>query len=560
MDHKILFLLIVLSCCSVSFGSNDTDSPIVEVKQGKIVGKVLKSRNGRDFYSFLGIPYGQAERFQPPSLAVEWDGIFEAKSYGPQCAQKMWITNQNIGEENCLQLQVFTPSLSNNLPVAVYFHGGGFSIGTSNVLQPQYFMDENVVLVLVNYRLGPFGFLSMQDELIPGNNGLKDQNIALKWVQQNIANFGGNTDRVTLFGNSAGAASVSFHILSPQSAGLFHAAILQSGCALNPWAMSKHPREMASRFGTNIGCPTDTSAKFLSCLHLKTTEEILNSMEPLTQWNYDPFTPFGVVIEPDVPGAFLSVDPLKSLETGNYSRVPVIAGVVEDEGILLHSAYILEHPKLLQDLNEHWTNVLPISLQFDRVYTNFTDEQQLNISTEIRKFYFNNQTISEDNRQQLTNVYSDRLFNHGVRKCAVLLSEHSPVYSYQFAHNRGDYSILRWFNIDKIFGVSHVDELSFLFAESYALAPEFQKDSIAETVSKNFVKLWASFITNGYPTEFWGNQQKWEPISRDEREGKIPLKFYRMDADTSIIDEPFADRIEFWENILKENYQDGAQQ
>lgn len=112
----------------------------------------------------------------------------------------------------------------------------------------------------------------------------------------------------------------------------------------------------------------------------------------------------------------------------------------------------MEHPNLLQDLNENWTNVLPISLQFDRVYTNFTDEQLLNISTEIRKFYFNDQTISEDKRQQLTNVYSDRLFNQGVRKCAVLLSEHSPVYSYQFAHNRGDYSILRWFNIDKIFG------------------------------------------------------------------------------------------------------------
>lgn len=130
----------------------------------------------------------------------------------------------------------------------------------------------------------------MQDELIPGNNGLKDQNIALKWVQQNIANFGGNPNRVTLFGNSAGAASVSFHMLSPQSAGLFHSAILQSGCALNPWAMSNYPRDMSLRYGKNIGCPTDTSAKLLDCLRSKTTEEILNAMEPLTVrdiiWNF----------------------------------------------------------------------------------------------------------------------------------------------------------------------------------------------------------------------------------------------------------------------------------
>lgn len=151
----------------------------------------------------------------------------------------------------------------------------------------------------------------------------------------------------------------------------------------------------------------------------------------------------------------------------------------------------------MQDLNEDWKNVLPISLQFDKLYTNLTTEQQQDVSVKIRKFYFDDRTISEQNRQQLTNVYSDRLFNHGVSKCAVLMAAHVPVYTYQFAHIRGDYSILKWFGIDKILGVSHVDEISFLFAESYGLAPEFQKDSAAENVSKNFVKLWASFATNG---------------------------------------------------------------
>lgn len=121
----------------------------------------------------------------------------------------------------------------------------------------------------------------MQDEHIPGNNGLKDQNMALKWVQQNIVNFGGNPDRVTLFGNSAGAASVSFHMLSNQSAGLFHAAIIQSGSALNPWAMSKYPKVIALKFGTNVGCPAENSVNFLNCLKLKTTEEILNGVDPL---------------------------------------------------------------------------------------------------------------------------------------------------------------------------------------------------------------------------------------------------------------------------------------
>lgn len=122
----------------------------------------------------------------------------------------------------------------------------------------------------------------MQDEHLPGNNGLKDQNIALRWVQQNIANFGGNPNKLTLFGNSAGAASVSFHMLSDQSAGLFHSVIQQSGCALNPWAMSKYPKNMALRFGANVGCPTESSANFLNCLQTKTTDEILNAVVPLT--------------------------------------------------------------------------------------------------------------------------------------------------------------------------------------------------------------------------------------------------------------------------------------
>lgn len=122
----------------------------------------------------------------------------------------------------------------------------------------------------------------MQDEHIPGNNGLKDQNIALRWVNQNIVKFGGNPDIVTIFGNSAGGASVSSHVLSPQSAGLFHAAIMQSGSTLNPWAMSKNPKEMASRFGTHVGCPTEISKNFLNCLLNKTMDEILNAVEPLT--------------------------------------------------------------------------------------------------------------------------------------------------------------------------------------------------------------------------------------------------------------------------------------
>lgn len=121
----------------------------------------------------------------------------------------------------------------------------------------------------------------MQDEHLPGNNGLKDQKIALKWVKENIAEFGGNPDNVTIFGNSAGGASVQFHMLSPESEGLFNAAIMQSGCVLNPWVISKNPKEMAFRYGKSIGCPIADSLDFKNCLLTKTTEEMLNAMGSL---------------------------------------------------------------------------------------------------------------------------------------------------------------------------------------------------------------------------------------------------------------------------------------
>jgi carboxylesterase type B len=519
--------------------------------QGKLQGKTLVSRNGRNFSAFLGVPYAQARRFQPPELAVNWEGTLQATEYRPQCAQSMWLSHENIGEENCLHLQVLSPDLTANLPVMVYFHGGGFTIGSSNVYGPEYFMDEDIVLVLVNYRLGPFGFLSMQDEILPGNNGLRDQNMALRCVQSNIAQFGGNPGSVTIFGNSAGGASVNFHILSPQSAGLFHGAILQSGSSLNPWAMSRNPKEMARRFGKSLGCPTKTSNHLLKCLLTKKTDEILDAMEPLVQWGYDPFTPFGAVVEPALPGAFLAEEPELLMETGRFYKVPIIAGVTENEGLLMHSSYVFQNPELLQDINENWRKVLPITLEYDEFYTNFTRHHKLEVSMKIRKFYFQERPINEETRQQLTNVYSDRFFNHGVRKGALLMAKHTPVYMYMFAHNRGDYSILKFYGIEEVQGVSHAEELSFQFANTFGLAPEFIKGSAAEEVSKNFIKLWASFAKEKKPNALWGTQQIWPSVANDEIIGKSPLQYYRIDSDTQLINEPFTDRVKFWEETLE---------
>ncbi|CAG2062859.1 unnamed protein product, partial [Timema podura] len=165
--------------------------------------------------------------FQSPKPPSRWSGVRNATEDTSPCTQRSIFARQVevSGSEDCLYLNVYTPQLpdgsNDDLPVMVWFHGGGWvsGAGTSKFYGPQFLLDKDIVLVTVTYRLGPIGFLSTGDEAAPGNSGLKDQVAALRWVQDNIAVFGGNPNSVTIFGESAGGASVHYHILSPLSQG-----------------------------------------------------------------------------------------------------------------------------------------------------------------------------------------------------------------------------------------------------------------------------------------------------------------------------------------------------
>lgn len=156
---------------------------------------------------------------------------------------------------------------ADKLPVLVWFHGGGWFFGQGGFSEygPEHFLDHDVVLVTGNYRLGPLGFLSTEDQNASGNFGLKDQMTILEWVQQNIGKFGGDAHSVTIFGESAGGASVNYHMVSPLSKGLFHRAISQSGTLMSVWAdpARKGVAKMrAIRLADMMGCPiSETSIK-----------------------------------------------------------------------------------------------------------------------------------------------------------------------------------------------------------------------------------------------------------------------------------------------------------
>ncbi|XP_044586131.1 venom carboxylesterase-6-like [Cotesia glomerata] len=223
---KLIFVLCFLGNC---FGEDE--HLIVETSLGKIRGHYKKTFLGKFYRSFEGVPYAEpplgALRFRDPEPIRPWPGTLFAGRIEGNCMaylhEKVAVNGDRVdGTEDCLFLNIYTPENKTMLPVLFYMHGGSFQFGTGNRAESRYIMNRDVVFVSVNYRLGPFGFLSTEDEVVPGNMGLKDQSLAIKWVKNHIEAFGSDPNRITLVGLSAGGASVQYHYLSPMSRGLFH--------------------------------------------------------------------------------------------------------------------------------------------------------------------------------------------------------------------------------------------------------------------------------------------------------------------------------------------------
>lgn len=165
-------------------------------------------------------------------------------------------------------------------PVLVFFHGGAFLLGSSAIYLygPSLLLMEDIVLVTINYRLGVLGYLKLNDTSldVPGNAGLKDQVLALKWIQKNIEKFGGDPNKVTISGESAGSASVNYHLLSPASKGLFHGAIMQSGSVLNPWPRL-NPKYLEIVKYLRTECEYSTDKEIFETLNRISVEELVEA-------------------------------------------------------------------------------------------------------------------------------------------------------------------------------------------------------------------------------------------------------------------------------------------
>nr|XP_034796085.2 liver carboxylesterase 1-like isoform X2 [Pan paniscus] len=292
-------LVLATLAASAAWG-HLSSPPVVDTVHGKVLGKFISLEGfAQPVAIFLGIPFAKPPlgplRFTPPQSAEPWNFVKNATSYPPMCTQdpkagqllSELFTNrkENIPlklSEDCLYLNIYTPAdltKKNRLPVMVWIHGGGLMVGAASTYDGLALAaHENVVVVTIQYRLGIWGFFSTGDEHSPGNWGHLDQLAALRWVQDNIASFGGNPGSVTIFGESAGGESVSVLVLSPLAKNLFHQAISESGVALTSVLVKKGDvKPLAKKIAITAGCKTTTSAVMVHCLRQKTEEELLET-------------------------------------------------------------------------------------------------------------------------------------------------------------------------------------------------------------------------------------------------------------------------------------------
>lgn len=402
MKCFVLILIIKFAQCEV-----EDENLVVTLDNGILRGTKFDGIN----YGFFGIPYAEPplgeQRFEPSTLySQKWDGIRDATTPGSKCMQWDHLVDGDDllkGLEDCLFINVYTPNprAEKKLPVILYIHGGAFMFGEGYFYSPEKLLTKSFVAVTFNYRVGPLGFLSTEDATIPGNMGMKDQVIALKWVQKNIGKFGGDPTDITLTGYSAGGASVHLHYLSPLSKNLFKRGIAHSGTALNPWVIAEKSAEKAKRIAIELDCPICCSKKMIKCLKEKPAEDIVRTVRLFLKFLYNPFSPFGVVVESVVnDGTFLSETPEALLEKGEINKLPMIISVTEEDG-LYPAAQFYSNSSYLEMINENWNDLIPVILDYK---ASAPADRLKEVTQKIRQEYFQDQPLNEETIPNFTRV------------------------------------------------------------------------------------------------------------------------------------------------------------
>ncbi|MFS0898871.1 carboxylesterase/lipase family protein [Mycolicibacterium litorale] len=473
----MLVVVVVAGCTSAGSDRQKTpataDPAVVHTASGALRGTVAP-----DHRLFAGIPYAAppvgALRWRPPAPAPPWEGERQATRPGPRCLQDPG-SDPEFGrqtDEDCLTLNVWTPPVSDEKrPVMVWIHGGAFVNGSGAIYDARWLAARgDIVVVTVNYRLGTLGFLAhpaLGERGDVGNYGLADQQAALRWVRDHIADFGGDPQRVTVAGESAGGMSVCDHLVAPGSAGLFDAAIIQSApCqAQAPLPVAE---QRSLEYAAGVGCPDPATAA--ACLRALPADELRKPV-----W----FVGIGAddLTGPVTGTSALPVDPVRAIADGTAARVPVLIGTNRDEFTLFVALRYLQqgdrytpdqYPGLLADTFGPAAAQVAARYPIDRY-----GSVALAYSAAV----------------------TDGEFACVADRMADRLAGTAPVYAYEFNDRRAPApEPLR--TLPFPVGASHSLELRYLF--DVGGAPPLSGEQ--RRLSEEMIDYWSAFVATGAPT------------------------------------------------------------
>ncbi|CAJ0582376.1 unnamed protein product, partial [Mesorhabditis spiculigera] len=535
------------------------EAPLVNTKFGQIRGLDFERSDGQWSELFLGIPFAKPPvgelRFEKPVMVDKWENVLDATKYGPSCPPHNKSVTFPPSSEDCLHLSIIRPKdldEQRKLPVLVWVHGGGYSAGSAaNYPYPglaNIYNAQRVIVVEIQYRLGFLGFFSDGDNL-PGNFGLWDQLAALKFVQEVIEDFGGDKEKVTIWGLSAGGASVSQLALSPEADGLFRGQIAMSGGSLMNWAFGENVLNHSRALAKELGCPFNSGLK--PCLKALPLEKFYEAVEPLgsTQYSLDLLK-----WHPRIDGDLYPESAEKLIE--KMPKRPQIMGVALKESLFF---VVLNLAKSI-----HKLEVDPREFKnFDRAEL----ERRIKDLVANSEYYhdqkdavfekvFAEYTRGEEHKQpgfyleMYSKLLSDLNFNVGLVREAQLRAENDlPTFVYLTEHfNKAIYP-----EGYEVTGATHVCELPYVF-ELFPLGKyAIQGNPVEEKVNQFFQQSFINFVKTGQPV----NKISPWPSVTTENVADLPY--------VHITDSPrlqrggyFARETEFWNRIARDYHFDAV--
>ncbi|GAB3680510.1 carboxylesterase family protein [Salinisphaera aquimarina] len=460
-----------------------------ETAQGAVVG-VEEDRQ----LSFKGVPYAAAptgeRRFALPQPAPRRSQRLAANAFGSPCPQGGGTFGIPSTDEDCLFLNIYTPKADGSYPVMVWIHGGAFVTGSGGAnYNPLRLVDKDVVVVTINYRLGAFGFLAhpaltaASEDAGSGDYGLMDQQAALQWVQDNIANFGGDPDNVTVFGESAGGHSVLSQLASPAAAGLFDQAIVESGAYSPGQRTLAQAESQGQQIADALGCRADSDVA--DCLRDASVEDIVAA-----QAAFD--------FIPNTRPQFLPNSIAQAIGSGDFNRVPVLEGTNRDEGELFIAIDELTRdaafgpddyrPRIAAALGAPKASAAVDAVAQEYPLADYSDTSHA-----------------------LAAIFTDSTFACNGLAQVGALSVNVNTYAYAFA-DRGAPSLLPPAPSFPDYGAAHAYEISYVLNTEAAMRERGAgDDQIA--LSNAMIDYWTSFAKTGDPNPSAGDRPFWETFA-----------------------------------------------